>query len=168
MSTIKQNEELGTLLLGRHIVKEDAVCSADDDLFTVYGLVRINMMYGEVTGVSDGGAGTIALNEKTDSIAIAAATDIQADAVGTLYLVSGQPNCILNGAIAPTIKIAGLSAENDDTVDRTPALSPMIWNGGSAGITIECTETGDDATLVIDWHIWYTPLENDSYIEAAA
>ena len=159
---------LRQLALGAEVVKEDAVATADDDLFTVYGLCLVTLMYGEVTGVGDGGASTIALNEKADSVAIAAATTVTSDAVGTLYMVSGQPNCILNGAIAPTIKIAGLSAEKDDTVDRAETHSPMIWNGGSAGITIEQTETGDDATLVIDWHVFYVPLEEGAYIEAAA
>ena len=167
MSTILQNEDLGRLLLGRHVVKSASVLTADDDLFTVYGLVCVNLMYGEaVAGPGDGGASTIAINESADSIAIAAATTVTSDAVGTLYIVSGQGDALLNGGLAPTIKITALLATSGAL--WSPALAPMIWNGGSAGITIECTETGDDADLQIDWHVWYTPLENDSYIDAAA
>jgi hypothetical protein len=168
MATHISNMQLALAQMGRHVVKEDAVCTADDDLFTVYGACRINLMYAITTGVGDGGASTIAINEKTDSIAIAAATTVTSDAVGTIYYVSGQADNLLNGSLAPTIKVAGLLGTVTSGSTGAGAPCPMIWNGGTDGITIEMTETGDDATLTMDWHIWYTPLEPGAYIEAAA
>jgi hypothetical protein len=81
MANVYLGRRLRLLGHGLERVKEDAVASADDDLFAVYGLNLITLMYGEVTGVGDGGATTIALNEKTDSIPICAATTVTGDAV---------------------------------------------------------------------------------------
>lgn len=155
------------LALGKEVTK-DAVCTADDDLYTVYGLCFITLAYAEVTGAGDGGASTIYLNEKTDSIPICAETTVTSDAVGTIYMVSGQPDNLLNGSLAPTIKIAGLLGTVTSGATGAGAMSPMIWNGGSSGITIEMTESGDDATLTMTWHVFYIPLEEGAYIEAAA
>ena len=54
-------------------VEKTAVSLADIDLFTVTGEVMITLLYGIVTGVGDGGATTIKLNEKASSIDLCAA-----------------------------------------------------------------------------------------------
>lgn len=148
-------------------VTKAGVLDADDDLFDFTGLNLITLMYGEVTTVMDGGASTVALNEKASSIAIMAATTITSDGVGTLYLVTGQPDAIANGGLAPTVAVAGATAEHDSATDRSPVVSPFIVNGGSGGLVIESTETGDDTGEIL-WTVFYKPLEAGALVEAAA
>ena len=153
------------LAQGFEVVK-DGVVAADDDLFTVVGMCMITLMYGEVTTII-GGAATIIIEEKAGSIPLCAETTIDTDAEGTLYLLSGHPETILCGGGAPTIKVAGVLASHNTTVDYVPAHSPYIINGGADGVTIECTETGN-RTGAIEWTLYYLPLEVGAYIEAAA
>ena len=143
------------------------ILTADDDLFTVFGLNSINLLYGRVTTVMDGGASTVALNEKADSIALVAVTTITNDPLNTIYLLGGQPDIVFNGGKDPTVAVATMTAEHDSLTDRSASHTPIIINGASAGVTIESTETGAD-TGVITWVIFYHPLEIGAYIEAAA
>jgi hypothetical protein len=147
-------------------VEKTAISLADIDLFTITGECLITLMYGIVTGVGDGGATTIALNEKASSIAIMAATTVTSDAVGEVYLVTGQPNALANGGIAPTLKIAGATAEHDSATDRSPVVSPWIFDGQD-GLILELTQTGADATHAVKWVIFYIPLEDGASIVAA-
>lgn len=132
---------------------------ATADMFTVTGECWITLMYGVVTGVGDGGVTTIAINEKDDSIAIAAATTVTGDLVGEVYLVVGDGTLILNGTgNVPHLKTAyGLAA-----------FMPDGWLiDGQTGLTIELTQTGADATHIVKWVIHYIPLEEGSSIVAA-
>ncbi len=144
--------------LGKRVEKTLASV-ATADMFTVTGECLITLFYGIVTGVGDGGASTIAINEKADSIAIAAATTVTSDAVGEVYWVMGDGILILNGtANVPHLKTAyGLGGVSPH---------PFIMDG-QAGLTIELTETGDDATHAVKWVIFYIPLEENSSIAAA-
>ena len=148
-------------------VQKVGILTADDDLFTVFGLNSINLMYGRVTTVMDGGASTVALNEKADSIALVAVTTITNDALNTIYLLGGQPDIGFNGGKDPAVAVATMTAEHDSLTDRSASHTPIIINGAAAGVTIESTETGAD-TGVITWVIFYHPLEIGAYIAAAA
>ena len=149
-------------------VQKVGILTADDDLFTVFGLNSINLLYGRVTTVMDGGASTVALNEKASSIAIAKATTIDSDTVGQLYLVSGQSDAVLNGGLTPVLKVASMNADHETTVDDVAAHAPFILSGGTGGLVIESTETGNDATGEILWVLYYFPLEAGAIITAAA
>ena len=155
------------IALGFKVQKTGGAVDADDDLFTVYGLNSINLLYGKLTTAQSGGAGTIALNEQADSIAIVAATTITGFAINTLLLAGGQPDIGFNGAGTPTVAVATMTAEHDSLTDRSASHTPIIINGGSAGVVIESTETGDRAGE-ITWTIFYHPLEIGAFIEAAA
>ena len=124
-------------------------------------------MFGEVTAVL-AGASTVALNEKASSIAISLATTIDSDAVGQLYFVTGQGDSLLNGGLIPVLKVASTNADHATTVDDTAAHAPILLSGGTAGLVIESTETGDDATGEILWVLYYFPLEPGAIITAAA
>ncbi len=163
---VDERTAITRVALGFKVTKA-SILSATDDLFDFVGLNLITLMYGEVT-VALAGAGTVALNEKASSIAIMAATTIDSDILGTLYLVTGQANAIANGGLAPTVAVATASAEHDSATDRSPAHAPILINGGSAGLVIESTETGDDANGEILWTIFYKPLEVGAVINAAA
>lgn len=140
-------------------VSKVGVLSADDDLFDVYGQVLINLIYGELTTVTDGGASTVLLNEKAGSVPLCAATTITADAIGHIYMLSGDAGAVVNGADVPTVKVGQLAG--------TP-LAPYVFGlAGLAKLIIESTETGDD-TGIITWHLFYVPLEDGAYVEASA
>ncbi|RLC56942.1 MAG: hypothetical protein DRI30_05075 [Chloroflexi bacterium] len=158
MSTRTINETVRETALGLQATKTLA-SAATADMFTVTGEVWVTLMYGIVTGVGDGGATTIAINEKADSIAIAAATTVTSDAVGEVYVVVGDGTLILNGtANVPHLKTAyGLA---------TITLDGWLMDGQD-GLTIELTETGTDATHAVKWVINYIPLEDDASIVAA-
>ena len=154
------------MVLGNKVTKA-SVLSADDDLFTVVGKCLITVMYGELTTAMTG-AGTVAVNEKTDSIDLFAATTIDNDVIGTMYLVPGATDGLLNGAGIPVVKVAAMSGLHDDATDRSPSHAPLIVNGGSSGVTLESTETGNDADGEIEWTIFYLPLERGASIVALA
>jgi len=156
------------LHLGFRVQKSSSL-AADDDLFTVTGQVLITMIYGELTTVTDGGASTVLLNEKAGSVPLCAATTITSDAAGHIYMLSGQPEALLNGGGTPVVKVGALTALHDSTVDRSASLTPFIFglgNGVLADLIIETTETGDD-TGVILWTMFYIPLEPGAVVTAA-
>src|SRR3990170_570312 len=100
-----KGDAVRNVILGLRVEKT-AISLADIDLFTVTGEVLITLLYGIVTGVGDGGATTIKLNEKTSSIDLCAATTVTSDAVGEVYLVTGDPTIIMNGTgSTPTLKV---------------------------------------------------------------
>lgn len=144
--------------LGLRVVKT-AASVADIDLFTVTGECLITYFYGIVTGVGDGGATTIAINEKADSIAIAAATTVTSDAVGEVYVVTGDPAIVLCGTgNTPVLKVGAL-------LSAFPH-NPILFDGQD-GLIIELTQTGADATHAVKWVLHYIPLEENSSIVAA-
>jgi len=160
MNPLSKTKAIREAALGLKVTKA-GILSADDDLFTVVGQVLITLIYGEVTTVMDGGASTVKLNEKTSSIDLCAATTNTSDAVGEIYLLSGDAGAVVNGADAPTLKVGQLAG--------TP-LTPLVFglgNGALGSLTIESTETGDD-TGVILWSLFYIPMEDGAYVEAAA
>ncbi len=167
-SDLYRDRALRELALGIRIDKSSSL-AADDDLFTVVGQVRINLLMGEVTTVTDGGASTVLLNEKAGSIPLCAATTITSDAEGELYVLTGQPEALLNGGGIPVLKVGMATALHDSTTDRAPVISPIIFGLGAGvlgSLIIETTETGDDTGVVL-WSLFYIPMEDGAYVEAA-
>lgn len=153
---------------GNIVTKTEDVEPVADDLFTVTGKVLITLLTGEVTNAIGAGPTDYALRVKTTNEAICAATGINGDAIGTMYIVSGQPNAALNGALTPTTRVAALTAEHDSTVDRSPAHSPMVVGLAGGSLTIESTHTAGDAADAIVWTLMYIPLEASASVAAAA
>lgn len=147
---------------------EDFAGSATgDDLFTVTGKVMVTLVTGEVTNAIGSGVNDYKLRIKTDNVDLCLATDISSDAIGTMYVVSGQALAPLNGAATPAVKVARLTAEHDSTVDRTPALAPMIVGLSGGSCTIQSLHTAGDSTDAIDWILYYWPLEANAVVAAA-
>jgi hypothetical protein len=158
MSNPTKGKAIREMALGLRVEKT-AVSLADIDLFTVKGEVLITLLYGVVTGVGDAGPTTILLNEKADSIALCAATTVTLDAVGEVYVLTGDRLVIMGGTGAvPVLKVAGILAAFPHNA--------IIFDG-QAGLTIELTQTGDDATHAVKWTLCYIPLEEGAYVEAA-
>lgn len=161
MTAKTKGHALRELALGLKVEKTAAVDATADDLFNVNGKVLITLLIGECTGVGDGTVETILLNEKASTLNLCAATTVTSDAVGTIYWVTGDAAVILNGTgNAPILKVGALLSAFQHT--------PIIFDG-QAGLVIELTATdGSDATLAIKWTLFYIPLEDDAYVEAAA
>lgn len=163
MSNPTKGKAIREMALGLRVEKTGLVDATADDLFNVYGKVLITLLIGECTGVGDGTVETILLNEKASTLDLCAATTVTSDAVGTMYRVTGDPAVILNGTgNTPIDVLVGL-------LSAFPATGGIVFNGGSAGLIIELTATdGSDATLAIKWELFYIPLEEGAYVEAAA
>lgn len=130
---------------------------AADDLFTVAGgRVLVLGLLGEVTTIIGGAnathlefspdAATLADNDLCDS---ATALDINGDVVGTLYTITGTAT--------------------DDLVDSGTTgwvvytlASPLFMTEGSVELHCAGSVTG-----AVKWSIWYVPLDDGAYIEAA-
>jgi hypothetical protein len=153
-----QGDAVRNVTLGLRVEKTLASL-ATADMFTVKGEVLITLFYGIVTGAGDGGATTIAINEKADSIPIAAATTVTSDLVGEVYWITGDPDIIILGTGQEAeLKVAGLLSAFQH--------NPIIFDGQD-GLIIELTQTGADATHAVKWVLFYIPLEDGAYVEAA-
>jgi len=142
---------------GARVGKYGAVVYRDSDILPdgetyplfniVGGRVAITQIIGEVTVVIQTQSNNTKLTTTpTDGAAIdlCAALNITADAVGTLYGITGTAaNVMLSGAIIP---------------QATPIIA------GVGTIDIDCAA---DSTGEIKWAVYYMPLDDGAYIEAA-
>lgn len=154
--------------LGYLVTKVETVASVTQaDLFTVTGKVLITLLTGEVTAGVATGPSDYVLSVKTTSEAICGSTSIVSDPAGTMYLVTGQPEALLNGGGTPTTRVAGPTALNDGgTTDYVPAHSPFVLGLAGGSLIIQSTHT----TTVggeITWSLFYIPLEAGATVVAA-
>ena len=147
--------------VGVRVESTQAVDATGVDIFNIKGEVLITLLYGIVTGVGDGTAETIKLNEKASSIDLCAATTVTSDAVGQVYMLTGDPAIVLNGtANTPILYLCGL-------LSAYPYTGGVIFDG-QAGLIMELTATdGSDATLAIKWVLYYIPLETGATVVAS-
>lgn len=143
--------------LGYKVTKSHNLATDNVSLFTVTGKNMITLLTGEVTTVV-GGAATYAMRIKTTNEAIFAATTIDTDAVGTMYLFGGDPTVALNNAGTPTTRVAFL--------DSAGPRSGLIVGLAGGSCTIESDLDAAD-TGIIRWDLWHTPLESGASIVAA-
>lgn len=127
------------------------------DLFTVTGKVAITLLTGEVTTIV-GGAATYAMRVKTSNEAIFAATTIDTDAAGTMYLFGGDPTVVLNNVGTPVTKVGFL--------DSAGPVSPLIVGLAGGTLTIESDLDAAD-TGVIRWDCFWVPIITGSTLVAA-
>ncbi len=159
MSNPSQGKAVRESALGIRVEKSLATL-ADGNLFTTKGRNLVNLLFGQITTVSDAGATTIKLQLETNTIDLCAATTIDVDAVGTLYFLTGEVAVILNGTGNTPIIDVGAN------LTGMPS-SPIILGRRDTADAIQQVQTGDDATGVILWALYYIPLEDGAFIEAA-
>lgn len=138
---------------GWRVTKVGDVSAAPDDLFTVTGKCMITMFVGEVTSVI-ATTTSLQLQTSTGSVIIATSTQITTDAVGTLYFVTGDPDDALNGAQTPNVDIA---------FTKTGFNPPILMNDDKIYQAINGAGTG-----LIQWDLYYFPLESGALIAASA
>lgn len=159
MSNPSQDDAVRAQVLGRRVEKSLASL-ANGNLFTTFGQTLITLLFGQVTTQPDVGATTLKLQTETNTIDLCAATTITNDAIGTLYFLTGELAVILNGtAHVPIIDVGANKT-------LLPS-SPVILGRTATADAIQQVVTGDDADGVILWSVFYIPLEEGAYIEAA-
>ncbi len=120
-------------------------------LFTVVGGKCLVLgIVGEVTTIIQTQANNtklIATPTVGTATDICAALDISADEVGCLYGITGTATDAMVGA---------------DAGHTVWPASPIVVNAGTIDLDCAASNTGSVA-----WSIWYLPLEDGAYIEAA-
>ena len=137
---------------GRTAERATAVLPATTvgNLFTIAGgRILLTAIVGEVTTVIQTQANVTKLvfdpTVTGSNVDLCATLDITADAVGTLYTITGT---------AATAMQSGLAA---------PSMSiPWVLQAGAIGLSCGATNTGS-----VKWKIWYTPLDAGVVVAAA-
>ena len=158
MSRLTKGRALRELALGLKAQKSLAA-SATANIFTTYGRVMITALIGQVTTAEASGATIVKLTELTNSVDLCADTTVTGDAIGTMYILTGDCAVILCGtANAPVIDVAhGL----------TFGINPVVLGRKATANAIKLTASTPSATLVVLWTIFYIPLDDDAYVVAA-
>lgn len=153
--TIAYGDPTGAFVqgFGWRVTKVGDLSAAPDDLFTVTGKCLVTLMVGEVTSVL-ATTSSLALHTSTNSIVIAASTQITSDALGTLYMVTGDPDDALCGGATPNV---------DAAFAKTGITVPFMVNDDAIYQTINGAGTGK-----IQWDVYYIPLESGASIAASA
>lgn len=138
---------------GRRVTKVGDVSTSTDALFNVTGKCLITLMVGEVTSVI-ATTTSLQLVTSTNSIILCASTDIVTDVAGTLYMVTGDYDDVLNGAQVPNADIA---------MTKTGTTAPFMINDDAIWQSVNGAGTG-----TIQWDLYYVPLEASASIASAA
>lgn len=158
MTNLIENVAVWETNLGIRVEKSLST-EANANIFTTYGRNLITLLFGQVT-TNPSGASTVKLQTETNTIDLCAATTIDADAIGTMYFLTGEVAVILNGtANAPILDVGA-------NLTGMPS-SPVIFGRALTADAIQTVQTGADSQGVIRWVLFYVPLDDGSYIEAA-
>lgn len=156
MSTLIQGDQIRSLLVGVKVQRTTAALpqTSTSTLFTVSGgKVLITSLVGEVTTVIQTQADATKLTfDPTDAGAtqdLSATLDITADAVGTLYSLTGTPATAMKDAL------------NFLSSDKVLA-QPLVLKPGS--ILLDCAASNTGA---VKWDLCYIPLDNGASVAAA-
>ncbi|MEU0207352.1 MULTISPECIES: hypothetical protein [Streptomyces] len=156
MSTLIQGDQLRSLLCGVKVQRATAALpqTTAGALFTITGgKVLITSLVGEVTTVIQTQADNTKLTfDPTDAGAtqdLCAVLDITADAVGTLYSITGTPATAMQDAL------------NFLPSNKVPA-QPIVLKPGSILLDCAASNTGS-----VKWDLTYIPLDNGAAVAAA-
>ncbi|MVO84188.1 hypothetical protein GPA10_05225 [Streptomyces sp. p1417] len=155
MSTLIQGDQVRALLRGIKVSRATAALpqTAAGALFTVSGgKVLITGLVGEVTTVIQTQADNTKLTfDPADAGAtqdLCAVLDITADAVGTMYSVTGTPGTAMQDAL------------NFLPSNKVPA-QPIVLKPGSILLDCAASNTGS-----VKWELTYIPLDNGASVAA--
>jgi hypothetical protein len=156
MSVLIQGDQLRSLLCGVKVQRATAALpqTSTSTLFTVSGgKVLITSLIGEVTTVIQTQADNTKLTfDPTDAGAtqdLCAVLDITADAVGTMYSITGTPATAMQDAL------------NFLPSNKVPA-QPIVLKPGSILLDCAASNTGS-----VKWDLTYIPLDNGAAVAAA-
>jgi len=160
MWNASQGEAVRECILGLRVEKTLG-CAADANIFNTYGRILITELIGQATAAEATGATTILLQEERNTVNLCAATTVTGDAIGTMYRLTGDPAVILCGTgNVPVIDASGL-------LSAFPRTCGIIMGRPLTTDAIQLVETGNSATLIINWVVYYIPLEEGAWLQAA-
>lgn len=139
---------------GYNVVKLGNVATSTDDLFVVSGKCIVTALVGEVTSVV---ATTTSLQLVTSvgSRTLCASTDIVTEIAGTLYVVTGDQDEVLSGT---TQNVVGFA------MSATRFEKPLFMINDNVIVqSINGAGTG-----LIEWNLYYIPVEAGASITSAA
>lgn len=142
--------------LGYRVTKASTIASDPDDLFVATGKSLVTLMIGECTSVI-ATISSMSINSSTGSQVIAASTDVTTSVVGTLWIVTGDPDDGLNGSAS------GANRGADIATGTTGFHRPFLINDDNIYMNLNTTGTG-----LVQWDLWYIPMESGAYITSAA
>jgi len=156
MSTLIASDQIRSLLVGIKVLRSTAALpqTSTSALFTVSGgKVLITSLVGEVTTVIQTQADATKLSfDPTDAGAtqdLCATLDITADAVGTLYSLTGTPATAMQDAL--------------NFLSSNKVLAqPLVLKPGSILLDCAASNTGS-----VKWDLTYIPLDNGASVAAA-
>lgn len=156
MSVLIQGDQLRALLRGVRVTRATAALpqSTAGALFTVTGgKVLVTSLIGEVTTVIQTQADNTKLTfDPVDAGAtqdLCAVLDITADAVGTMYSLTGTPATAMQD---------GLNFLSSNKV----LAQPLVLKPGSILLDCAASNTGS-----VKWELTYIPLDNGASVAAA-
>lgn len=156
MSTLIAGDQVRSLVCGIKVQRATAALpqTAAGALFTVTGgKVLVTSLVGEVTTVIQTQADATKLTfDPVDAGAtqdLSATVDITADAVGTLYSLTGTPATAMQDALnfLPSNKVLA---------------QPLVLKPGSILLDCAASNTGS-----VKWDLTYVPLDNGASVAAA-
>jgi hypothetical protein len=137
--------------LGQRVDRDTDNILTGENLFTIAGgRVLVTQIVGEVTTIMETKTINFKLTSDPDvgtTNDMCANLDLTAAEVGTLLTISGTAADALRAG-----KSGSVTAQN----------VPMIVAAGAIEATVGATHTGS-----IKWSIWYMPLDDGAYVEAA-
>lgn len=156
MSVLNNAQAFTKSILGARVDRATAALpqTAAGALFTIAGgRVAITSIFGEVTTVIQTQANNTKLTfDPTDAGAtqdLCAVLSITADAVGTIYSITGTPATAMSDALnfmPPNLALAG----------------PLILKAGSILLDCAASNTGS-----VKWSLFYVPLDDGAAVTAA-
>jgi hypothetical protein len=156
MSVLIQGDQLRALLRGVRVTRATAALpqTAAGALFTISGgKVLVTSLIGEVTTVIQTQADNTKLTfDPTDAGAtqdLCAVLDVTADAVGTMYSITGTPGTAMQDALnfLPSNKVLA---------------QPLVLKAGSILLDCAASNTGS-----VKWELTYIPLDAGASVAAA-
>jgi hypothetical protein len=156
MSVLIQGDQLRSLLCGVKVQRATAALpqTSTSTLFTISGgKILVTSLVGEVTTVIQTQADATKLTfDPTDAGAtqdLSATLDITADAVGTMYSLTGTPATAMQDALnfLPSSKVLA---------------QPIVLKPGAILLDCAASNTGS-----VKWDLTYIPLDNGASVTAA-
>lgn len=140
---------------GYRVTKTLATVAATiDPIFDVVGKVMVNMMVGEVTSVV-ATTTSLQLTASVGSRTLCASTDIVTEIVNTLYVLTGDQDQVLTNT---TQNVVGMA------MSTASFFSPLFLMNDNV-IQQRCDGAG---TGLLQWDLYYIPLEAGAYVSASA
>ena len=151
MSNFIQGKVLRELMLGQKVERATDNITTGEDLFNVEGgRVMVTAIIGQVTTLMETKTINFKLVSDPDvgtSTDMCANLDLSADEVGTIYTISG--------AVATAM-------QRGESGNVPAQITPVVVAAGAIEATVGATHTGS-----IKWTLFYIPIDDGAYVEAA-